>query len=238
MTVTINARGTSHTRFQIGKTGPSIDAQGVVKAASGGSVEIQTDYGTAMTVGSDGSIDLSTPALNINGKLWPDSAGVNTRVLVADSQGDLAWGDIKTVNGSALLGSGDILVGDVTLNGVQTLTNKTIDGCILTGGYTEETFSPAEGSTFTFDFANGTIQSYTTDANTTISLPAPAVGKSFQIQVVFGGTHTLTFDGGALSWGDDTPTFSSTAGKTDIVNFTCNVAGTKWFGSLFGTGYE
>ena len=121
MTVTINARGTSHNRFQIGKAGPSIDAQGVVKAASGGSVEIQTDYGAAITVGSDGSIDLSTPALNINGKLWPDTAGVNTRVLVADSQGDLAWGDIKTVNGESLLGTGGITLGkaDVGLGNVD-----------------------------------------------------------------------------------------------------------------------
>ena len=121
MTVTINARGTSHNRFQIGKAGPSIDAQGVVKAASGGSVEIQTDYGAAMTVGSDGSIDLSTPALNINGKLWPDTAGVSSQVLVADSQGDLAWGDIKTVNGESLLGTGDITLGkaDVGLGNVD-----------------------------------------------------------------------------------------------------------------------
>ena len=91
MTVTINARGTSHSRFQIGKAGPSIDAQGVVKAASGGSVEIQTDYGAAITVGSDGSIDLSTPALNINGKVWPEISGTATQVLIANTHGEMEW---------------------------------------------------------------------------------------------------------------------------------------------------
>ena len=34
--------------------------------------------------------------------------------------------NIKTVNGSSLLGSGDLTVGDVTLVGTQTLTNKTV----------------------------------------------------------------------------------------------------------------
>jgi len=34
---------------------------------------------------------------------------------------------IKTVNGVSVLGSGDLVTGDVTLAGTQTLTNKTID---------------------------------------------------------------------------------------------------------------
>lgn len=36
--------------------------------------------------------------------------------------------NIKTINSTSLLGSGDITTGDVTLNGSQTLTNKTISG--------------------------------------------------------------------------------------------------------------
>lgn len=35
--------------------------------------------------------------------------------------------NIKTVNSTSILGSGDIATGDVTTGGAQTLTNKTID---------------------------------------------------------------------------------------------------------------
>ena len=119
----------------------------------------------------------------------------------------------------------------------QTLTNKTIDAGVFTNGYTEET-SNNSGTSFTFDFANGSVQAFSTTGNATITLPAVAVGKSFQIQIAFGGSHTLGFTGGAVAWSDNTtPTFSGATGKTDVINFVANVAGTKWLGALHSKGY-
>jgi hypothetical protein len=59
--------------------------------------------------------------------------------------------NIKTVNGSSLLGSGNVAVGDVTLAGTQTLTNKTINGTnnTVTG------ISLTAGVTGTLPLANG-----------------------------------------------------------------------------------
>jgi hypothetical protein len=48
--------------------------------------------------------------------------------FVAKQNALVSGTNIKTVNSSSLLGSGDLAVGDVTLSGTQTLTNKTITG--------------------------------------------------------------------------------------------------------------
>lgn len=125
----------------------------------------------------------------------------------------------------------------VTPTGTETLTNKEISGGTFTNGYTEETYAPAAGASFTFDFANGTIQGYTTNANTTITLPAVVAGKGFSIQISFGGAHTLSWAGGAIAWaGGSAPSFSGASGKTDTVSFMANVAGTKWIGTAFALG--
>jgi len=118
-----------------------------------------------------------------------------------------------------------------------TLTNKTIEAGTFTNGYTEEVHAPAAGSSFTFDFANGTIQGYSTNANTTITLPAVTAGRSFSIQIAYGGAHVLTWAGGTIAWaGGNAPAFSGASGKTDTVSFMANVAGTKWIGTVFALG--
>lgn len=124
----------------------------------------------------------------------------------------------------------------LSATGTATLTNKTIEAGVFTNGYTEEVYAPAAGSAFTVSLANGSIQGFTTNANTTITLPTVVAGKSFQLQIAFGGAHTITFAGGTVKW-TTTPTFSGASGKTDVVNFTANAAGTAWFGSVFGLGY-
>lgn len=121
------------------------------------------------------------------------------------------------------------------VDAVQTLTNKTFTG------YTETAHAPAAGSTFTIDLANGTIQGLTTNANATVTLPAPAAGKGFQLQINYGGAHTLTWavtGGSTIGWpGGKTPAATSAAGKTDVFNFISSAAGTQWLGSIFGAGY-
>lgn len=116
-------------------------------------------------------------------------------------------------------------------------TNGTLVNPTITNGYTEET-ATTRGSSLIYDLANGTIQRLQTTANVTITLPDVAAGKSFQVQVEFGGAHTLSFAGGAVAWsGNTTPTFSGASGKTDVINFVANYAGTKWLGALHGKGY-
>ena len=76
-------------------------------------------------------------------------------------------------------------------------TPSTVTATILAvTAYTETLYAPAAGSAFTVSLNNGTVQKFTTNANTTITLPAAAVGKSYLIMVAYGGVHTLTWAGG------------------------------------------
>lgn len=121
-----------------------------------------------------------------------------------------------------------------TLTGAETLTNKVLTNPTVTN-YVETLYAPAAGSAFTVDLANGTVQQFITNANTTITLPASVAGKSYVLIVKYGGTHTLTWaGGGTLKWaGGSAPTATSTLDKFDLFVFTCD--GTNTFARSGGS---
>jgi hypothetical protein len=124
----------------------------------------------------------------------------------------------------------------VTPTGSETLTNKTLINPTITN-YTETINAPAAGSAFTVDLTTGTIQKLTTNANTTVTLPASVAGKNFSVIVAYGGVHTLTWaGGGVLKWaGGTAPTATSVNGKFDIFVFTCD--GTNTYGRSGGSNF-
>ena len=186
-------------------------------------------------------IDASSALSSKNAAAGSETNAAGDAAAVAAALASLSSGQVVSVNGLGgvvtlkTINSADITgTGDIAL---VASTGGTASGLTIANGYIEESYAPAAGSAFTVDFANGTVQGFTTDANTVITLPAPAAGKGFQLQIAFGGAHTLAFAGGAIGWAANTaPTFSGASGKTDYVNFTCNVAGTKWVGAIFALG--
>jgi len=144
---------------------------------------------------------------------------------------------IKTINSTSVLGSGDIVTGDVTLTGTQTLTNKTIEAGTFTNGYTEEVATANTSTAYTIDLANGTVQILTLTGNCTYTFPTATAGKSFiLIQKQDGtGSRTVTWPA-AVKWpGGTAPTITSTASKADKFIFTAD--GTNWLGSNAGQNY-
>lgn len=117
------------------------------------------------------------------------------------------------------------------LSDTPTIVNPTVTD------YVETLYAPSAGSSFTVTLSNGTVQRFTTNANTTITLPASVAGKSFVVMVQYGGTHTLTWSGGStLKWNANvTPTPTSVNGKIDIFSFFQD--GTNTYGSTFGQGF-
>lgn len=117
---------------------------------------------------------------------------------------------------------------DYSVTWSSTLNNPTILN------YVETLYSPSANSAFTVDLTNGTIQKFTTNANTTITLPSSVSGKSFVIMVLYGGTHTITWAGGStLKWaGGSAPSATSTLNKIDIFSFFQD--GTNTYGASFG----
>lgn len=113
----------------------------------------------------------------------------------------------------------------------QALANPTVTN------YVETLYAPSAGSSFTVTLSNGTVQRFTTNANTTITLPASVAGKSFVVMVQYGGTHTLTWSGGStLKWNAGVaPVPTSVNGKIDIFSFFQD--GTNTYGSTFGQNF-
>lgn len=113
-----------------------------------------------------------------------------------------------------------------SLAGTETLTNKTLSNDTITGFV--ESGAAATGSSFTPDFTTGTDFEYTTNANTTITLPAAAAGRSYTITIKYGGAHTITFAGGtAIKYpGGTAPVATSVTGKWDVYVCKCDRAAT------------
>ena len=108
-------------------------------------------------------------------------------------------------------------VGDVTLTGTQTLTNKTVQQLILNDGYTEEVFA-VTGTTPALSPTNGSIQTWTLTANSTPTPGTWASGQSMTIQIG-GTTSTVTWTSLAVTWKTNAgvaPTLNS-SGVTVIV---------------------
>lgn len=117
-------------------------------------------------------------------------------------------------------------------------TNPSFLGTASFVGYTE-TVITATGSSFTPDLTLGTNFVYTTNANATINLPAPVAGKTYTIDIIFGGTHTLTWTpvSGTLRWpAGTTPTPTSASGKRDKFAFHSTDT-TNIHGGVIGQNY-
>lgn len=135
-----------------------------------------------------------------------------TGVLVGDGAGTITAAvsgtDIKTINSTSLLGSGNITTGDVTLSGTQTLTNKTITG-------TKETvYAITDGAAFEIDPANGGIQTITLGASRTPAATNFAAGQSVTLLIDDGSSYTITWTTVNPTWvGGSAPTLA-TSGYT------------------------
>jgi len=131
---------------------------------------------------------------------------------IAAKQDTLVSGtNIKTIGGASLVGSGDIPVGagDVTLNGTQTLTNKTLTAPALNDPvvngpvYTRDDDGTISGGTWAIDYANGPVIKATAGANiTSITMsnwPASGTAGHLKLMLVNFGAYTITFPA-AWNW--------------------------------------
>lgn len=169
---------------------------------------------------SDPSLDNDGNALLTGALYWNSSAS-----------------EIRVYNGSNWVVAYLPASGYATLNGTETLTNKTIEAGTFTNGYTEEVATANTSTAYTIDLANGSVQILTLTGNCTYTFPTATAGKSFiLIQKQDGtGSRTVTWPA-AVKWpGGTAPTITSTASKADKFIFTAD--GTNWLGSNAGQNY-
>jgi hypothetical protein len=139
-----------------------------------------------------------------------------------EKQASLVSGtNLRTINGASLLGSTNIVTGDVTLTAAQTLTNKTIT----------ETVFALTGTTPAFTATNGAVQTWTLTA---ASSPTNALtsGQSI-ILVITPGSFAITWPGATwtkIGGSGALPALFS-AGKTTVVLW---MVGSNLYGSHLG----
>lgn len=201
---------------------PAIEKVYIVQNDCSDTITIKNSTGTGVAVPAGKTIWVFNDATNVVAAVTHLTSLTLATVLPVASGG--TGTNTSTGSNNAVLSDSPTLV-------TPAITNPTVTN------YVETLYAPSAGSSFTVALSNGTVQRFTTNANTTITLPASVAGKSFVVMVQYGGTHTLTWAGGStLKWAYGiTPTPTSVNGKIDI--FTFFQDGTNTYASLFGQNF-
>ncbi len=150
-------------------------------------------------------------------------------VLVVYPLSGVGW-KVSSIFGTAVIGA--MLASAIAFTG-GTMAGVAISGGSVTGaalaasntytGYTEVVNDLGAGSAFSPSYASGGVQKLVTNANTTITLPSAAAGKSMVLWVQYGGAHTITFAGGtSIKYASGAaPIATSVNGKWDIYLIRC-----------------
>ena len=202
------------------------DIDGVFNAAGDGT-SVGLNVGAGKTIVVDGTFDFSgsSSTLGVANGGTGAAAAAGARVNLLPSY---------TGNGSKALalnsGATDtewVAVGDVTLNGTQTLTNKTYADPIITGAITEEVYTLTGVD---LDPANGTVQSKTLSGAVTFT-SSIATGESIVLMLDGGATYTVTWP--TMTWVTSGGNVAPTLTANDTLVF-WNVAGTL-YGAYVGS---
>lgn len=214
--------------------------------------KIKDNFGTLFSqaspyltfVGANGittDANLATDTVTIGIGIVPNltsSGNITAEYFIGNVIGNISGNIVVTGSNTAVLfnqlgnvGASDALKFDYAANSLSLL------GDISMIQYTETAFVPAAGSAWTVSLDNGTVQRFTTNANTTITLPTAVLGKSYVIMVEYGGAHSVTFTGGtAIKWPNSSqPSSTSVAGKIDIYSFMCDT--TTTYGRSGGSNF-
>jgi hypothetical protein len=124
-------------------------------------------------------VGFQAPATITSSVTWtlPSADGSTGQVLTTNGTGTLSWTG----------------VGDVTLTGTQTLTNKTLTDPAITGTILEDIFTISDGAAFEIDPGNGSIQLITLGANRTPKATNFVAGEAITLMVDDGTAYSITW---------------------------------------------
>lgn len=197
---------------------------------------------TAGAAPAAGNLSPGELAININDAdmaLYAENAsGVVKRVInnpagLKYPTADGTSGQVVTTDGAGNLTFTTAASGDVTLNGTQTLTNKTLTAPVLTGnidatGSIRSGITAVAASAIDCTSGNFFTKTATGALSWTISNAPASRAYSFLLELTNGGTGTQTWFTGTKWPGGTAPTL--TASGVDLLGFITDDGGTTWRG--------
>ena len=135
---------------------------------------------------------------------------------------------LKTINGTSIVGSGDIVTGDVTLTGAQSLSAKTLVAP------KEVAVNLASGTNI--DLTQGSVFYKTITGATTFTVSnVPAAGQviAFVLELTNGGSASVSFWSNVRYTGGTPPVYTTSG--TDILGFYTRDGGANWRCILLST---
>lgn len=138
------------------------------------------------------------------------AAYTNSDVDAHLNTGTATTGEVLSWNGSDYdwVAAG---VGDVTLNGTQTLTNKTLTDPTIIGTIIEDVFTITDGASVDINPANGSVQLWTLGASRTPTATSFLAGESVTLMINDGTAYAVTWTTIGVVWvGGSAPTLPTT----------------------------
>jgi len=168
----------------------SSSASSASSSASSASSSATSASNSAIAAAASAASIAAGPVSSVNGRVGAVTGVQDT--LVSGS-------NIKTVNGSSIVGSGNLVVGDVTLTGSQALANKTINKVTITTPATSSTLTIADGKTFTvlktisLTAADDTgVYTLPTGTKTLVATDVDTLGSLTSVGTITAGTWNAT----------------------------------------------
>ena len=160
------------------------------------------------------------------------SAADKTKLDNAYHTGNLSFGSGLTYTAGVLTAAGGG-AGDVTIDGVQTLTNKTLDGATFTGItlMNGSVRSTNVSSASTINCANGNVFSITVNGNTSISFTNVPTSVAYACLLnILHTSGTITFPASVRWPGNIAPVL--TVGRRHVFSFMTTDGGVTWTGNF------
>ncbi|MBO9602537.1 MAG: hypothetical protein J7496_08525 [Novosphingobium sp.] len=194
----------------------STGALSIAVSASTGSGSSITDWTIGPNIGTSAYALLAGATFTgLVATVASASGGAGFRVPHGSAPSAPTNGDIWTTTAALFARINGTTRQIATLDGAETLTNKTFTG------YTETPYTITDGAAFEINPANGTIQTITLGASRTPKATYMANGQSVLLGVDDGTAYTLTwtdttFGASGVKWVDNTAPTLATSGLTWI----------------------
>ena len=121
-----------------------------------------------------------------------------TWISTAGATGDVTLNGTQTLTNKTIAFANNTLTDVAGTTATQTLTNKTITNLVFDGNYTEDVYAIVDGASVDLNPANGTVQTWTLGASRSPTATSFAAGQSLTLMIDDGTAYSITWP--SVTW--------------------------------------